>query len=768
MKKIKYSVIILLSIILQINISNAQKVGLVLSGGGAKGLAHIGVIRALEQNNIPIDYITGTSIGAIVGGLYSVGYSPDEMERLVASTEFENWVKGLDEDKYMYFFKRPDIDAAWVSLKFSGDSASNSLLPTNYISNHQMDFAFMQLWAQGGAAANYNFDSLMVPFRCVAADVHNKSQVVFSKGDLPLALRTSMSLPFVYKPIEVEGRLLWDGGIYNNFPADIMEKDFNPDVIIGCKVTSNSSRPNQDDLISQVLNLIVDKTNFSIPRQKGVMIEPDVANNGLLDFGNLNILATKGYNSTMEKMDTIKQLIKRRVYYVELDKKRKAFKAKLPVLLFDSITIGGLKTYQASYALHQIKKKQRIVTIEQLKAEYFKLLVDGNIEYLYPTAKLNKKTGYFDISFKAKKAKSFTAKVGGNISSTSINQGFAEIEYRYMRERAYKFNANIYFGRFYNSIFGKARVDFAGNIPNYIDATITYNRWDYIRSNPNIFFDDSRPTYLICNETHFKVNSGLPIGRGGMIYYGAAISNLDNKYYQTQYFKSTDTTDATSFNHVTAHLTYHESTINQKQYADRGTEFFIQMRYVVGVEKHSPGSTSITRRESNYNHGYYQFKSYYDNYTRLWGKFRIGFYLEAFHSHQGYFNNYTATILSATAFEPIPYSKTLFIDNFRAFTYLGGGIKTIYKFNEDLQLRLEGYLFQPYKTIMKETSQNGEFYASYGKALANRYVMATSALVYHTPVGPASLSINYFQTEGTRWYFQFNFGYILFNKKATD
>src|SRR5512145_530642 len=96
---------------------NAQKVGLVLSGGGSKGVAHIGVIRALEEAEIPIDYITGTSMGAIIGGLYAAGYSPDEMEELINSAEFKNWSTGTIDPKYTYYFKAPARTAAWADFK---------------------------------------------------------------------------------------------------------------------------------------------------------------------------------------------------------------------------------------------------------------------------------------------------------------------------------------------------------------------------------------------------------------------------------------------------------------------------------------------------------------------------------------------------------------------------------------------------------------------------------------------------------------------------
>lgn len=203
----------------------AQKVGLVLSGGGASGLAHIGVLKALEENHIPIDYITGTSMGAMIGSMYAMGFSPAQIETLVKSESFRNWSEGIIDQKYVYYFKRDDSNASWVTFKIS-DSSLTSIIPTNVISPIAMDIGSMELAGGPAAAANYTFDSLFIPFRCVAADIELKQPVIFREGDLAEAVRASMSYPFYIKPITVNGKLLYDGGLYNNFPSNIMYEDF--------------------------------------------------------------------------------------------------------------------------------------------------------------------------------------------------------------------------------------------------------------------------------------------------------------------------------------------------------------------------------------------------------------------------------------------------------------------------------------------------------------------------------------------------------------
>jgi len=171
-----------------------QKVGLVLSGGGAKGLAHIGIIKVLEANNIPIDYITGTSMGAIVGGLYAAGYTTDEMEELFRSEEFYFWSTGKIQEEYRYYFKQPEDNPSWIEIRMERkDGKVRILPPTNIIPQFQMDFTFMELMAPTTAIIGGDFDQLMVPFRCVATEVHRNKQVVLGSGDLGEAIRATGS-----------------------------------------------------------------------------------------------------------------------------------------------------------------------------------------------------------------------------------------------------------------------------------------------------------------------------------------------------------------------------------------------------------------------------------------------------------------------------------------------------------------------------------------------------------------------------------------------
>ena len=199
-----------------------QSVGLVLSGGGAKGLSHIGVIKALEENNIPIDYICGTSIGAIVGGLYAIGYSPDEMVGLFKSREFESWYKGEPEPDFATYFYRDDPQPAMFSFSF-GPKIVNKKddfgkekrvqidMPSSLVAPYPMDIAVLQIFTGASEAARGDYDSLMVPFFCIASDIVRKEAVVMRQGNLGSSIRASMTYPLYFKPISIDSTILFDG-----------------------------------------------------------------------------------------------------------------------------------------------------------------------------------------------------------------------------------------------------------------------------------------------------------------------------------------------------------------------------------------------------------------------------------------------------------------------------------------------------------------------------------------------------------------------------
>ena len=397
----KKFVSMLLTLFLLTSVVNAQSVGLVLSGGGAKGITHIGIIQALEENDIPIDYVTGTSIGAIIGALYAMGYTPQEMLDLIGSKEFQQCYSGKIDDSNLYYIKRNEPTPVLYSIKANlGDSATVvQALPLSLIDPIHMNFKIMELCMQATAACREDFDSLFVPFRCVASDVYNKREIIFSHGDLGNAVRASMTFPFVFRPIKIDGILAYDGGIYNNFPADVMKHDFDPDFIIGSVVSSNKNRADSDNLAVQIENMIMHVSNYELPDTNGILMNFDLEGEiGLLDFDKAQYLFDLGYATTMQFIDSIKAKVPRTEPLDSLNLRRKAYKQTLPSIIFKNISISGANSSQRKLILSEIRPEgHRYIRLGDFRDAYFRLLSENTINEILPTATYNPKDKTFDL-----------------------------------------------------------------------------------------------------------------------------------------------------------------------------------------------------------------------------------------------------------------------------------------------------------------------------------------------------------------------------------
>ncbi len=754
-------------IVLAITQINAQSVGLVLSGGGAKGLAHIGVIRVLEENNIPIDYIAGTSIGAIVGGLYAAGYTTDEMEELFKSDEFYFWSTGKIQKEYRYYFKQPaEAEPSWIDLRVTRKDDKVKLLPpTNFIPEEQMDFAFMELVAATSAACNNNFDSLMIPFFCVATDINSDKPVILRKGDLGEAIRASMTVPLYFKPIKIDGELLFDGGLINNFPLDLMKEIYKPDIIIGHKVANDLKEAESDDLRQQISNLVMRPTNFKIKEEDGILLETKLENVSLLDFNKIDFALEAGMQTANEMIDSIKSRITRSQQQEITTKKRETFNSKKPELFFQNIQVEGVEDpMQRKFIIQSIKHKYNVVTLSSLKKEYFKLIADEHIKSIRPISHFNKETGYFDLHLIVEPEKKIEVKIGGNISTKPINQGFFSFNYRTYKSRAYTLMSNIYFGRFYSSYKIGGRIDYPTKLPFYFSGYSTFNRWDFFSSSSELFFEDVRPPYIIQNENNHRLEIGFPLGLHGKLFFNTNYSSSSDKYYQTDIVNKGDVADKTIFNAFVSNICIESNSLNYKQFATEGLNRFISAKYIVGEESFFPGTTTINSKEStDIKHNYFLLKAYANKYFKLSKKFTLGTTLEAVYSNKGLFQNYKSTLLSAPGFYPTPHSKSLFLENFHSNNYLAGGLKALIHFSPALHLRVEGYGFVPIKEELKN-DDNSAFQNK--NTFENYYLQGVASMVYQTGIGPVSLSVNYYDKENTDLYFTLNFGYILFNKRG--
>lgn len=724
-------------------------------------MSHIGFLRSLEEHDIPIDYIAGTSMGAIIGAMYASGLSVHEMDSLVRTREFQNMASGVIPEDFSYFFKKPDDDASIASLKFSKESLISSTLPTNLIDPQLMNFRFMEEFSPPTAAAHSNFDSLYIPFRCIAADIEQKEQIVFRKGNLAEVIRASATYPFYIPPIRVDGRLLFDGGLYNNFPSDVIYNDFFPDVILGSNVSENSDPPMEDDIISQIKNMVLFKTNFD-PICDAMFIVESSQDIGTFDFDRVDEAIKSGYEATELKIDSITNAIERRVSKKERMEARKAFRKKCPPLIFDEITIKGLEKAQKRYVRRVLSKDSDSLKVEDIRTDYFRLLNDDKIKSIYPLAIYKPSTEKFNLLLNVQKEKDIMLSFGGNFSSRPINTGYVALKYNIFSKFSSTLSANSYFGKFYGSVRVGVKFDFAANQPFSVEPHYVRNRWDYFRS-ATTFFEDIKPSFIVKKESYAGVGLRFPAGASGRVESKLRYVHFNDDYYQTQDFLSSDTADATVFDGGNLRMEYLRSTLNRKQYASKGTRLKIGAQFVRGLEQSIPGSTTASKDTTRENHEWYTFKLSYQNYFDRFGPLTLGFRIDGTYTNQPFFQNYIASIMRAPSFEPIPESRTLFLNQFRAHAYAAGGLQLVFSLNKNIDLRAEGYVFRPLQEIVSDEENR----AMYMDDVTEEFITSAS-MVYHSPLGPLSLSLNYFENKEDPWSFLLNFGYLIYNDSALD
>lgn len=749
-----------------INSLFAQKVGLVLSGGGSSGIAHIGVLKALEENNIPIDYITGTSIGSLIGAYYAAGYSPWEIEKLVKTSFFREITRGEMPVKYTYLLKKRQDFASWISLKVSIKNKLINNLPTNVINSVPIDFYLMEAFSGANAIAKSNFDSLLIPFRCIASDVESKQTVIFKSGDLASSIRASMSYPFYLRPISIDGKLLFDGGLYNNFPTDVMYDEFFPDFIIGSSVAESNVSPDDDNLYLQLRHLLMTQTNFNPVCENGILVEPwcDV---NTFSFNEISRLIDSGYVATIRLIPNIKQHVSKYADSELLNQRRTVFKKGWvqDSIRFDSVEVEGINHNADKFIRNIVFHRNKPFTLTELKKRYFRLTGDDKIKSVYPIAEKNQSTGFFKLKLKAKREKSIYFDIGGNISNRPISEAFLGIQYNHLGRIGFTAYANGYYGKLHSSGHTKLRFDFPTKVPFYIEPTFTYSRWDYFRSSA-LFYYLEKPAYLLQEDKFGELNVGIPLGNISTVVFSGGVAEWGNKYYQTESFTKLDTTDASYFDFGYGQITYELNTLDRKQYASAGTKISLKAKYISGAETYYPGSTSKDSLWSvNYPyHDWFTLKLTFDSYIKTIKQFKIGVFAEGVYSTQTFFKNYTASILSAPVFNPTLESQTLFIPSYRAHQYIAGGLKAITTPFNKFDIRLEAYMFQPINTILQTPQQT----AKYSIPFLYRNFIGSAALVYTTPVGPISVGVNYYDKNENSFSFFFHFGYILFNKKSID
>lgn len=321
---------------------------MVLSGGGAKGISYIGVLRVLEENEIPIDYIVGTSIGGVVGAFYSSGYSPDEMEAIIANPKTLSFIKGETQQGLNLFYNnQKEPSSQLLSLQFFKTKNKFSLSP-RVINSSMMQLAFNKFFYKANALSQSDFDQLFVPFRTVYSNIEKGSYEYMNQGLLANHVRATMNIPLIYPKYHIGEQTKFDGGIYNNFPIRVMKKEYNPNNIIGVHTgghlfdESKNIELNTENLKYLFTRVLVNNSEYkSMNSKTDVLIHPKLEHFSAFDFKNHKELIRIGEESVRSMLPELQKKIKRRIPKKRIDQRRSAFVKDFSPEDFDSLTISS-------------------------------------------------------------------------------------------------------------------------------------------------------------------------------------------------------------------------------------------------------------------------------------------------------------------------------------------------------------------------------------------------------------------------------------------
>lgn len=304
--------------------SDRPKVGVVLSGGGAKGAAHIGVLKYIEESGIPIDYIAGTSMGAIIGGLYALGYSPDEMLELISGVDWDMLISNQVDREKISYERKAESRSQIVTIPFATGTEQEELqsksfknsLPTGIVSGDNLINLFNSLSV--GYSDSLDFKDLPVPFICMATNVVSGKADKLDKGVFSKSIRASMAIPILFDPVKIDDCLYTDGGILNNFPAEQC-REMGADYVIGVSMSPGleSDHTKLTSFFSQVkqLKMIITDKDFENYNEKcDIFITPDLKGVGMLSFDaeSVSRITQSGYESAgmqAENFNALKEKI---------------------------------------------------------------------------------------------------------------------------------------------------------------------------------------------------------------------------------------------------------------------------------------------------------------------------------------------------------------------------------------------------------------------------------------------------------------------------
>ena len=287
---------------------NSHKIGLILSGGGARGAAHIGILRVFEQERIPIHCIAATSFGSLVGGLYALGYSADEIEHIFLSQDWSNIFSDAPERRLTRLIERRNARYQ-AQISFHG---WNPEIPTGLLEGQRLTETLDKLITGRLLRAEFDFDKLPIPFRAVATNLIDGKEYVFRKGSMTEALRASMSIPLLFTPLEKDGMLLADGGLADNLPVDVA-RAMGADILIAVDVSSPLLPLDKVrtfvNVIDQSISLQMEQNIEESRKLATILLKPDLVKYTNGDYEKISEIVKQGEDEARKRLPELKALV---------------------------------------------------------------------------------------------------------------------------------------------------------------------------------------------------------------------------------------------------------------------------------------------------------------------------------------------------------------------------------------------------------------------------------------------------------------------------
>jgi NTE family protein len=723
------------------------KIAVVLSGGGAKGIAHVGFLKVMEQAGIHPDLIVGTSMGSIVGGLYALGFSPDSIETMLQQQDWSAVLGNKVPLNYINIEEKREYNNYIAEFPFKGIVPQ---LPSGAIKGHQLELLFDKLtWT---AAPHEDFDDFYIPFRCVAVDMYKAEPYIFDSGNLALAMRASMSIPSIMEPVKYKGMLLVDGGLINNFPVDVAKK-WGADIIIGVYVGGILPKPGQSvsmvDLMMEtsLLASIIDAREKE--KDCDVYIEPPLEDLTAAEFNKVDTFIARGYSESMKYYNDLLAISKKLEKYKPVERPKPH--------LIDSLYITQWET-------NDIHKKNTDKMIKGMLGNEINTYVKADdihkeINKLFGT-RLFDKIGYnitpvdsahYKIKYTLNEAPTNTLNAAFNYSTDNKMSLIFQLVFRNLLLSSSKLETKFSISEYPS--FGLRYLKYFGN-HNKISLAASY-RFNY-------------SPLLTYNQTTFKVYSEFKRFYSDLIFdfnFYTSDQSVLTARYALQNFDYNAVTDM-GFGSVTEYslvddavsLNYKLNTLDNKHFPKSGHKLEVSAVYYIDpqYDYFFAFNDTVWQNDNPFSivdTNFFQFRLKYNSYNPAGKKFTIENSLNVFAT----FNNNDYRLNSFLIGGVNDYNRFYNISFYgMPLNYLFANNGVIYKFGLRYELLQKFYIGLKLNAMFE--SQTLTAIGEDVLDIDNYILGAGLVLSYDSPIGPVSIVVSKNSWPGPFWTY-FNIGF---------